>query len=178
MPDADFGSVSRTKDISTNKQGSIPTAKEGFIFKYWATKVDGKYLKVDDSMVNAGTNKLMPLSNQEMTYYAVFGPEVQSLTIEKSGCVDDDQTFIFDIKGDNGTDMQVTIKGNGSITIGELLKNGTYTVTEKTDWSWRYTPQENNFSVYLDEDKTVSFVNNKTNEDYLDRNALIRNIYD
>lgn len=70
------------------------------------------------------------------------------LTIEKTGWqpIDENQSFIFNVKGD-GVDMDVTINFSdvnnktGSVTITGL-KPGSYTVTEKTDWSWRYTPSE------------------------------------
>ena len=69
------------------------------------------------------------------------------LTIEKTGwqLIDENQSFIFHVTGGDGVDMDVTInfsdvnKTTGSVTITGL-KPGNYTVTEKTDWSWRYTP--------------------------------------
>ena len=62
------------------------------------------------------------------------------LIIHKTGTVDSEQTFIFEVKKE-GTDdtIEVVIKGEGSKTI-KGLPSGTYTVTEKTDWSWRYAP--------------------------------------
>ena len=42
----------------------------------------------------------------------------------------------------------MTINGNGSVTI-EDLPIGQYTVTERTDWSWRYTPNGNGKSIDL-----------------------------
>ena len=67
------------------------------------------------------------------------------LTIKKTGTqdIDENQSFVFRVKkdGDPTTfSMDVVIYGNGSVTI-KGLKPGTYTITEKTGWSWRYTPK-------------------------------------
>ncbi len=65
-----------------------------------------------------------------------------SLTITKTGAqmnLDENQSFIFDVVGPNEFNITVTIKGNDSVTIKDV-PFGKYTVTEKTDWSWRYDP--------------------------------------
>lgn len=65
------------------------------------------------------------------------------LTIKKTGTqdIDENQSFVFEVKKDDGStfSMDVVIQGNSSVTIKDL-KPGTYTVTEETGWSWRYTP--------------------------------------
>ena len=55
----------------------------------------------------------------------------------------------------------MTINGNGEVTIKDL-PIGEYTVTERTDWSWRYTP------AY--ESKTITLVANDENEVAFDNN--------
>ena len=65
------------------------------------------------------------------------------LTIEKTGTqpIDENQSFVFEVKKDDGSfSMDVVIQGNSSVTI-KGLRPGTYTVTEETGWSWRYTPK-------------------------------------
>ena len=67
------------------------------------------------------------------------------LTIKKEGWeeIDENQSFVFEVKkkdGDSTFSMDVVIQGNSSVTI-KGLKPGTYTVTEETGWSWRYTPK-------------------------------------
>ena len=79
------------------------------------------------------------------------------LTIAKSGVeqpLDDDskrtiaeddaeyQSTVFTITcaEDEDFSMKVAVHGNSSVTI-KGLRVGTYTVTEDTGWSWRYTPE-------------------------------------
>lgn len=96
------------------------------------------------------------------------------LTISKTvegGSADD--TFIFHVKGtgenNSHIDMDVTITGSGSITIYDLPL-GSYTVTEDTSWSWRYTTTDGSKEAMLtvaapDDHTTCSFTNTyeKTN---------------
>lgn len=91
------------------------------------------------------------------------------LTITKTGCeaIDENQSFIFTVTGSNGFTMQVVINGNGSKTI-KGLPSGTYTVTEDTNWSWRYEPDEVSKTVTAaniqNGKATVNFANNRAEE--------------
>ena len=77
----------------------------------------------------------------------IYDPTLTTLTIQKQGCedIDEKQTFLFHVKGsptDPNTkdiDLTVTVHGNGQTTVTDLPV-GDYTVTEETEWSWRYTP--------------------------------------
>lgn len=62
------------------------------------------------------------------------------LTIAKTGCedIDENQSFIFDVTGPNGYSQRVVIKENDSVTIKDLPID-TYTITEVSSWSWRYS---------------------------------------
>lgn len=77
-----------------------------------------------------------------------FAITVQSgkLTITKAGGQAGDK-YVFNIKKDGGYYMTVTVLGGSSVTITQLPM-GTYTVTEETGWSWRWTPT-------FDEDKVT-----------------------
>lgn len=102
-----------------------------------------------------------------------------SLTITKKAAensvVDPDQTFLFHVTG-NGVDMYVTVTGTGSVTIPNLDVGKEYTVTEVTDWSWRYTPDAVQKQVLIDADgSTVDFENTREKEQWLDSNCSAEN---
>lgn len=64
------------------------------------------------------------------------------LTIIKSGSnIDPEQVFVFTVVGETALgdkiEFSVTIQGTGAITVTDV-PDGTYTVTETVDWSWRY----------------------------------------
>lgn len=105
---------------------------------------------------------------------------VFDLTIEKTGThIDQNQTFVFHVKGNNNdVDMQVVITGKGQQTI-KNLPMGSYTITEDTGWSWKYTPKNNNLSV-TDEDirdgtATVTFENENKGTNWLTSLAEVIN---
>lgn len=113
------------------------------------------------------------------TIVFVYDPTLTTLTIQKSGwnTVDENQTFLFHIKGkDESTkniNLTVTVHGNGKTTITDL-PIGSYTVTEKSDWSWRYKPNGGK-----SQDITIGaagavlpFVNNRTNEKWLNGDSF------
>ena len=100
------------------------------------------------------------------------------LTISKTGCadIDENQTFLFEVEG-KGIKLTVAVHGNSSATVTDLPV-GTYTVTEKTDWSWRYTPQQAEQQVQaVAGENTVTFANNRTNTKWLDGGCYKNNIY-
>ena len=60
------------------------------------------------------------------------------------------------------------------------LKIGDYTVTEDTSWSWRYSPDGGAVrTIPLQPGKTnsVTYVNNRTNNKWLDGNAYVKNVF-
>ena len=100
-----------------------------------------------------------------VTYYAKFELALVDLTIIKEGCssADEHQSFIFDVTGPNGFKLTVTINGNGSATIKDL-PIGEYTVIERINWSWRYSPVDTAQNIELAADKnTVTFDNQRFN---------------
>lgn len=108
------------------------------------------------------------------TIVFVYDPTLSTLTIQKSGwdTVDENQTFLFHIKGTDentkGIDLTVTVHGNGKTTITDLPV-GSYTVTEKSNWSWRYTPsgsESQNITIGAG-GAVLPFVNNRTDGKWL-----------
>ena len=76
--------------------------------------------------------------------------------------------------------MDVVIQGNSSVTI-KGLKPGTYTVTEDTGWSWRYTPNANGKKVEPENAEngvvTVTFTNTREKSKWLNGGALRKNLW-
>ena len=105
--------------------------------------------------------------NVAATYYAKFEPNQGSLTIEKTVKGGVEQDFIFDVTG-GGKTYTVVIScgadGKGSTTI-QGLTAGSYTVAERTGWSWKYECEgdaSKNVTVPGGGAGTVSFTNKKT----------------
>ncbi len=177
-------------ELTGTPKGSTPKAAPGFKFVGWYTTKDC-VISVDELIpgaVDPATNKLTPQKREsgehyEWTYYAKFAYDVFDLTVSKSGAdaVDENQTFIFLISGE-GVKMEVVVHGNSSVTV-KGLKVGTYTVTELTDWSWRYKPDEPQKTVSQADAQqaasqtahTVNFVNTRTNNKWLNGAAYCDN---
>ncbi len=181
--------------ISGTVNGSVPTPDDGYRFVGWYSDEDCK-TPVDSSWVDSSTGKILPQKNadglyKEATYYAKFEASNADLTIKKAYpenadySIDVNQTFIFDVKGVDGTvtegiDLTVTIHGDGQITITDL-PIGKYTITEQTDWSWRYEPtdgkNEQTITLSPTEENEVTFVNKRVEEKWLDGDTYNVNIF-
>ena len=111
------------------------------------------------------------------------------LTIKKDGwnAIDENQSFVFEVKKDDGSfSMDVVICGNSSVTI-KGLRPGTYTVTEETRWSWRYTPKGgesqtvNPAAENVQKDTNgavlVTFDNDRKNDKWLNGGAWCKNLW-
>lgn len=107
-------------------------------------------------------------------YYTVHVLVCQ-LTIQKQGSQDSNQGYIFDVIGPDDQSFTVSVKDNGSVTIVGL-PFGTYTVTERANWSWRYKAQT--ATATIDENstqQTVTVTNERVNQYLLDGNAYAQN---
>ena len=166
-------------------KGSAPTPAKGYKFAGWY-KDEACKQAVDSDWIDA--NKLTPKKEgsdpamyKAATYYAKFEKDVADLTIKKTGCsdADENQSFIFDVKDKVGKLITtVTIHGNSSATIKDL-QIGEYTVTEKTEWSWRYEPTENDQRITLDVDKKneITFVNKRETTNWLNGSSWCKNVF-
>ena len=174
------------KVITGTANGSTPTANANYKFVGWY-KDEACTQPVNESWVVA--NKLTPQKTKDLgnnvmgyeaaTYYAKFEYDVADLTITKSGAedIDENQSFIFIVTGPNDFSAKVVIQGNGSVTI-KGLKVGTYTVTEDTDWSWRYTPKNKTQNITLQPagKNEVTFINSRSKGKWLGGDAYNHNI--
>lgn len=87
-----------------------------------------------------------PAQGQFIVHINVF-----DLTIKKTAkagtTIDPNQTFVFRVQGNNNdVDMQVVITGANKQVI-KNLPVGEYTITEDTNWSWKYTPVDKDGAV-------------------------------
>lgn len=102
-----------------------------------------------------------------------------TLTITKAGNVAN-EPFVFTVSKDGAKYTEVTIVGEGSVTIAELPV-GTYSITEDTGWSWRYAPSYPNGKEAAlsaaSHEGTIRCVNTKGNDQWLNDYGVISNIY-
>ena len=154
------------------KNPGDPTAPAGKNFVGWY-KVKG-----DGSLESTPWDFADRIVTETMTLKAVYTAALSDLTITRSGVQDigENQSFLFDVTGSNGYSKRVVINGNGSVTI-KGLKIGTYTVTEVTGWSWRYTPDSAVKQVTLKTtgENSVTFTNTRSSTKWLDGNAYCKN---
>ena len=121
------------------------------------------------------------------TYQLPLPPQTFDLTITKT--VTDGtptQSFIFDITGANNFSMSVVLSpgdfanGTASITVYGL-PSGTYTVTERGNWSWQYVLDGSaQAQTVTKEDGTeaeVTFNNKRNDVHWLGDTTIIRNIF-
>ena len=177
------------KVVDGTPEGSTPTASAGFKFVGWYKDKDCTQ-PVDAAWI--ADNKLTPQKTANLgndvkgyeaaTYYAKFEYDLADLIISKTGCedIDENQSFLFKVEGE-GFSTTVAIKGNTSVKITGL-KVGTYTVTEITDWSWRYTNKDYVKSADItptkpDDVYTFNFANTRSITKWLGGDAYSKNVF-
>lgn len=128
---------------------------------------------------------------------------ITSLTIKKVtmdgenvvdySTIDPNQSFIFNISGD-GVDQDVVVHGSDwDVVIDGLTVGATYTVTEKTGWSWRYgfkswafvtdgttdaNGTTNRATITLGASgNEITFTNSRSNQYWLDGDSWCNNIF-
>ncbi len=160
-------------------QGSTAQPSASYKFVGWY-KDEGCTQPVDNSWVTNG--KITPQKvnglYEEATYYAKFELDVFDLTIKKAGeNIDQNQIFVFHVASANGvTDMDVTVKGTGSVTIKGLPLGTTYTVTEDTNWTWQYKPNAGTQNVEINgKTAEVTFTNTYSKSNWLTSFAEVIN---
>ncbi len=177
--------VSETVKVkSGTAQGSTAAAaSEDYIFVGWYADEDCT-IPVDSALVsdNHFTPAKVNDKNVAATYYAKFEEASGDLTIQKritEGSVDQSFLFVITCEGNAAFKMEVIVPGNGSVTIKDL-PSGNYTVTEITDWSWRYdiVGSVSQTVKVGPEDPTVTFKNKRTDDHWLDGSDSLENVFD
>lgn len=179
---------SQLKVTTGTVKGAVPTAAEGFKFVGWYTDEACTQPVIATWVMN---NKITPEKTKDLgndvkgyeaaTYYAKFEADVADLTITKQGYeeIDGMQSFIFTVTGPEGFSKKIVIQGNGTVVLTGL-KIGDYTVTEDTSWSWRYTPDggaARTITLQAGKTNSVTYVNDRTNNKWLDGNAYCKNVF-
>jgi len=94
------------------------------------------------------------------------------------GYIDPNQSFLFHVTGPNSFSMNVMVVGEGSVII-KGLPAGVYTVTELTDWSWRYDCSDPEKTVSAEDAvngiSAVTFHNTREEEYWLSGDCVAEN---
>ena len=186
-----MGWLSSTKEVvmgNDDFNGSIARSNEYYNFVGWfmdeactiPVPSDKATISNDGSDVN---NMLVPirsgLSETEANrFYAKFTPKAADLTIKVTNA-DSTQVFVFEIENnDTGETLVVTVLGNGTVTISNLLL-AEYTVYQlNEEWSWRYV-EYNNVVDHASAGGTSIIVGEqlKANQQWLNGNSdLLHNV--
>lgn len=176
------GSVTRDAETLTRTtgeaQGSTATPNDGYKFVGWYNNAEC----TDEPVSTEATFVPQKVDGMyaDATYYAKFELDVFDLTIEKKAAsdskIDQNQIFVFHVASADGvTNMDVTVKGTGSVTIKGLPLGTTYTVTEDTNWTWQYTPDKSKEVFTPSGDYSVTFTNTYSKPNWLTSFAEVIN---
>lgn len=179
------------KVVTGTPKGSTPTANPGFKFVGWykdeaCTQPVVAAWVVDSKLTPQKTKDLgnNVMGYEAATYYAKFEYDVADLTIYKTGAedIDENQSFIFTVKiwAQDGTEefvltrFKVAIQGKNSVTIKGIPAGVHYTITEDSNWSWRYNAREAT-GVLKPGSNSVTITNSRINNKWLGGDAYCQN---
>lgn len=101
-----------------------------------------------------------------------------TLSITKQGGADN-ESYVFDVLKDGEKYSEVTVWGNSTETLIEL-PIGTYTISENSGWSWRYSANNGGSAALTAQNPTgsITCVNTKNNNQWLNGfSEVVRNIF-
>ena len=104
--------------------------------------------------------------------------QTSTLNITKQGGAAD-ESYVFDVFKDGVKYSEVTVWGNGTETLVEL-PIGTYTISENTGWSWRYSANNGGSAALTAQNPTgsIACTNTKNNNQWLNGfSEVVRNIF-
>ena len=111
-------------------------------------------------------------------YHFLLHVKTCTLKITKTGGAEN-EPYVFTVYKDGAKYSEVTIVGNGSVTLCELPV-GTYTIKEDTGWSWRYTANDSGSVTLSAENPTgsITCTNKMENEFWLNGfSTVVKNIF-
>ena len=186
-----------TEDSSVTMTGEKPTLD--ITYAPDNTKVyDGKYGKQDvpvaatvkigaeninehttfvhDTCTEADCNWTTPTAKGAPAF--LIHIQTCTLNIAKQGGAAD-ESYVFDVFKDGVKYSEVTVWGNGTETLVEL-PIGTYTISENTGWSWRYSADNGGSAALTAQNPTggIACTNTKNNNQWLNGfSEVVRNIF-
>ncbi len=156
------GTASYTVETAITLPG---VTRPGYTFKGWKVTVAAESdtnWKLDDTYtaeIEAGKYGDVTLTAQ---WEAITADLVIQTTLSASACFAD-QNFVFVVTGTaddvnvGKIEFEVALNGSDRVTIAQIPA-GSYTITEKSGWSWRYTGDQTAAAEIEDaEAKTVTF---------------------
>lgn len=156
------GTASYTVETAITLPG---VTRPGYTFKGWKVTVAAESdtnWKLDDTYtaeIEAGKYGDVTLTAQ---WEAITADLVIQTTLSASACFAD-QNFVFVVTGTaddvnvGKIEFEVALNGSDRVTIAQIPA-GSYTITEKSGWSWRYTGDQTAVAEIEDaEAKTVTF---------------------
>jgi len=150
--------------VTGDPVGATAIPDYGYAFDGWYTneECDGEAVETDATINPDGVTITI--------YYAKFKVSLSFLIIDNNGAnvnTDENQSFEYLVKGtdENNLHVEITVfvHGNGETKIVGVPV-GNYTVTEQSDWSWRYAEMESNH-VYVDADGETTVFNDIREEE-------------
>ena len=168
---AEYFEVEGKKGLSYNTPYTVGYADVAD-YTYFGKYIHDGILKEGDS---ASVTLTAAKSNQHVWFAYVEKPKTGDLTITKTGLNqhtytgenEDRESAIFTVSDKKGNTWTVAINGNNSVTLTGL-EVGEYTVTELTDWTWRYADQAAKPATVVGGGTvTVTFDNTHNNDKWL-----------
>ncbi len=109
-------------------------------------------------------------------FYAKFNPEFGDLTVRRENSQNQGmgtQVFQYEVKNNQtGEVVNITITGDGEVTIKDIAV-GTYTVTQKNDWSHRWVDEPVTATVTSTTPGLAVFSDSAVNDKWLNGNSPV-----
>lgn len=130
-----------TPEIQSYTRGEPVTlaaepTRDGYAFEGWKVALALNGSSWESGTVYAAEETVT--ASGSVTLEAQWRPLTAPLTITKTG-LEPGESAIYRIVGPGlGTGIRVSLANGESVTVSDLTVGGIYTVTEDSDWSWRY----------------------------------------